>query len=415
VSTIGTGTFGRVILVRHQTSRKYLALKVMYISDIIKLKQVDHVRNEKCVLDQVGRTCPFIVRLYWTHHTMQHLYMMLEYVPGGDFFTLLKNRNRFDTRQSVFYASEIVAALEYLHTRQIVYRDLKPENLLLDVEGHLKLTDFGFAKKLYTDKTYTLCGTPEYLAPELLFYRGHNMTCDWWSLGIIIYEFLYGSPPFYDDDRNKVYEKIIAGKIEWPRHFDSASKDIIKKLLVQDPTRRLGSGNCGLVPSSSKFKEAAISVSQRSSKQSSPRSSIAIGDLDTDRPLTMAEQQQSDQPEPDQSLNVTISLTRKPPLPSISHSSSNVALKTLAEAVAVTTANARKADKTNAGCEEVKRHRWFISIGDWSDVYAKKIKPPFVPEILHAGDTRNFDRLDLVDLSKAPCVSEKESNLFLNF
>jgi protein kinase X len=125
--------------------------------------------------------------------------MLLEYVPGGDFFTLLKIKNRFETKQAVFYTAEIVAALEFLHSKQIVYRDLKPENIMLDAEGHLKLTDFGFAKRLINDKTYTLCGTPEYLAPELLFYRGHNTTCDWWSLGVLIYEFLCGSPPFYDE------------------------------------------------------------------------------------------------------------------------------------------------------------------------------------------------------------------------
>ena len=139
-----------------------------------------------------------------------------------------------------------------MHKRFIVYRDLKPENILLDSEGHLKLADFGFAKKVAT-KTYTLCGTPEYLAPEVILSRGHDTCCDWWTLGVIIYEFLSGCPPFYDDNQYRVYEKILSAKIEWPRYFDSTAKDLIKKLLVTDPTKRLGSGNLGIVPRSIYF------------------------------------------------------------------------------------------------------------------------------------------------------------------
>ncbi|XP_022644810.1 cAMP-dependent protein kinase catalytic subunit PRKX-like isoform X3 [Varroa destructor] len=163
IKTIGTGTFGRVCLCRADDN--YYALKIMRIDDVIRLKQVDHVRNEKAILQQIEH--PFIIKLLWTHHSQQALYMLLEFVAGGELFTYLRNAGKFSNSAAVFYASEIVLALEYLHSKNIVYRDLKPENLLLDKSGHLKVTDFGFAKQL-SDRTWTLCGTPEYLAPEII-------------------------------------------------------------------------------------------------------------------------------------------------------------------------------------------------------------------------------------------------------
>lgn len=237
VKTVGTGTFGRVILCRHKYSDNYYAMKALAIADVIRLKQVEHVRNEKNILSQVSH--PFIISMHWTHHDRTFLYMLFEYVCGGELFTYLRNAGRFNSTTSNFYAAEIVSALEYLHYRSIVYRDLKPENLLLDRDGHLKITDFGFAK-LLTDRTWTLCGTPEYLAPEIIQSKGHNKAVDWWALGILIYEMLSGYPPFFDENPFGIYEKILAGRIEWPKHMDPVAKDLIKKLLVQDRTRRLG-------------------------------------------------------------------------------------------------------------------------------------------------------------------------------
>ncbi|XP_021942066.1 protein kinase DC2 [Zootermopsis nevadensis] len=233
----GTGTFGRVCLCREKSTKKYGAMKILAISDVIRLKQVEHVKNEKNILQEIRH--PFIVNLRWHYRDSTYLYMLFDYVCGGELFSYLRNAGRFGTSTANFYTAEIVLALEYLHAQSVVYRDLKPENLLLDRDGHLKITDFGFAKKL-TDRTWTLCGTPEYLAPEIIQSKGHNKAVDWWALGVLIYEMLAGYPPFFDDNPFGIYEKILAGKIEWPRHLDPVAKDLIKKLLVQDRTKRLG-------------------------------------------------------------------------------------------------------------------------------------------------------------------------------
>ncbi|KAK4290253.1 hypothetical protein Pmani_036833 [Petrolisthes manimaculis] len=212
-------------------------MKILAISDIIRLKQIEHVKNEKNILRQVVH--PFIIEMHWHYRDDRFLYMLFEYVCGGELFAYLRNAGKFPLTSAVFYAAEIVSALEYLHSLSIVYRDLKPENLLLDKNGHLKITDFGFAKKL-TDRTWTLCGTPEYLAPEIIQSKGHNKAVDWWALGILIYEMLAGYPPFFDDNPFGIYEKILGGRVEWPRHLDATAKDLIKKLLTQDRTKRLG-------------------------------------------------------------------------------------------------------------------------------------------------------------------------------
>ncbi|XP_058458368.1 cAMP-dependent protein kinase catalytic subunit PRKX [Malaya genurostris] len=237
LKTIGTGTFGRVCLCRDRHTDKYWAMKILAMADVIRLKQIEHVKNEKNILQEIDH--PFIVNMRWHNKDDCCLYMLFEYVSGGELFSYLRNAGRFDNTTANFYACEIVLALEYLHTLSVVYRDLKPENLLLDRDGHLKITDFGFAKKL-KDRTWTLCGTPEYLAPEIIQSKGHNKAVDWWALGILIHEMLVGYPPFYDDNPFGIYEKILSGKIEWSRHIEPVAKDLIKKLLVQDRTKRLG-------------------------------------------------------------------------------------------------------------------------------------------------------------------------------
>jgi len=141
--------------------------------------------------------------------------MSFEYVQGGEIFRLLRKEGQFPNDVALFYTTEILLALEYLHERDIAYRDLKPENLLIASDGHLKITDFGFAKKI-TDRSFTLCGTPEYLAPELIMSTGHNKGVDWWALGVLIFEMLAGYPPFYDTNTYEIYKKISIGYFDFP-------------------------------------------------------------------------------------------------------------------------------------------------------------------------------------------------------
>ncbi|KAK2467058.1 hypothetical protein APHAL10511_001316 [Amanita phalloides] len=241
--TLGTGTFGKVLLVRHRAAagdndaQNHFALKVLKKTDIIRLRQVEHVNAERSILHCISH--PFVVDLFATFQDSINVYMLMSYVPGGELFTHLRRAQRFTPDVTRFYLAIIVLALRYLHSHNVIYRDLKPENLLLDSRGYLKLTDFGFAK-VVDDRTWTLCGTPEYLAPEIIQSDGHGKAADWWACGILCYEMLVGYPPFFDESPYGIYEKILVGEIHWPRTMDRLSKDLIRSFLNPDRTQRLG-------------------------------------------------------------------------------------------------------------------------------------------------------------------------------
>merc|ERR1712137_1220246 len=218
LTTLGTGTFGRVFLASREG--KYYALKMLQKSVIVRLKQVQHTINEKQVLLK-SIECPFIVKLEYSAQDQKNVYFVMEYALGGELFTHLRSAGRFSGATTRFFAAEIVLTLEFLHKKNIIYRDLKPENILLDRKGHIKITDFGFAKEI-EDKTFTLCGTPEYLAPEVIKGKGYGTEVDWWALGVLI------------------FEKILLGRLVFPTHFDASSRDLIKRLLSPDRTKRLG-------------------------------------------------------------------------------------------------------------------------------------------------------------------------------
>lgn len=238
-ATVGTGTFGRVRVVKIKgcKDRTPLALKIMKKSEVIRLKQVEHIKAETGILAQIEH--PFIVNLLATFQDDSRLFLLLEFINGGELFSHLRKEGRLPDQDARFYAGEIVLAFAYLHGKNIIYRDLKPENLLIDCDGHIKITDFGFAK-VVEDRTWTLCGTPEYLAPEIIQSKGHGRAVDWWALGILIFEMLAGYPPFYDENPFGIYQKVLAGRIDFPKHFDVKAKDLIKRLLTHDRAKRFG-------------------------------------------------------------------------------------------------------------------------------------------------------------------------------
>ncbi|KAG0706332.1 cyclic AMP-dependent protein kinase catalytic subunit [Suillus ampliporus] len=238
---LGTGTFGRVLLVRLKTatpgSQNIFAMKVLRKTEIVRLRQVEHVNAERYILSRVRH--PFVVDLFATFQDSLNIYMLMSYVPGGELFTHLRRAGRFTPDVTRFYLANIILALQYLHSFNIIYRDLKPENLLLDSRGYLRLTDFGFAK-IVDDRTWTLCGTPEYLAPEIIQSDGHGKAADWWACGVLCYEMLVGYPPFFDETAYGIYEKILRGNIHWPRTMDRLSKELIRAFLHPDRSKRLG-------------------------------------------------------------------------------------------------------------------------------------------------------------------------------
>ena len=236
-ATLGTGSFGRVRLVRHIVDTGFYALKILKKSEVVYLKQVDHVKTEKKILEET--THPFIVNLIGAFQDPYNLYLLLEYIIGGEFFSHLRKAGRFPNDTSRYYAAQITLVFEHLHGLQILYRDLKPENLLLDSSGNCKVTDFGFAKKVEY-RTWTLCGTPEYLAPEIILEKGHGKAVDYWALGVLFYEMLNGHSPFEAEDHLATYQKVLDGTVTYPPAMNPDAVDLISKLLQKDISRRFG-------------------------------------------------------------------------------------------------------------------------------------------------------------------------------
>ncbi|KAL1919468.1 uncharacterized protein VTP21DRAFT_2161 [Calcarisporiella thermophila] len=246
IEILGTGTFGKVYLaqLKGDPSGNYYAMKVLSKAEAVRLKQIEHINSEQVILNQLQ--FPFIVNLYCAFQDEYSLSMLLEFMIGGELFTYLRRAGRFSNEVARFYAAELVLVLEYLHEKSIIYRDLKPENLLLDEKGHIKVTDFGFAKRI-DGRTWTLCGTPEYLAPEIIQSKGHGKEVDWWALGVLIFEMLAGHPPFFDENPFENYAKILAGHINFPDYFDPLARDLITRILELDHTKRLGRGGAAEV------------------------------------------------------------------------------------------------------------------------------------------------------------------------
>jgi len=237
IGILGKGAFGTVTLVIDKKTEKSYALKAIRKCQVVELGQQSHIVNEKRVMGLLKSR--FLVNLRTTYKDKWRVYFLLDVCLGGELFTILRKMRSFDEPTARFFAGCVIEAFDYMHSMNVIYRDLKPENLVLDGNGYLKVTDFGFAK-VVENKSFTLCGTPDYLAPEIVTGQGHGKGVDWWTLGVLIYEMIASFPPFFDDEPMMTYRKIISCKFKFPKYLSPASKDIISRLLQVRPTKRLG-------------------------------------------------------------------------------------------------------------------------------------------------------------------------------
>lgn len=244
LKVLGKGSFGKVMMVRKKDSNKIYAMKTLRKAALIKRNQLLHTKTERNILQNIKH--PFLTSLAYAFQTPEKLYLVMDFCGGGELFYWLKKDRRFSQNRARLFAAEILLALEALHKHNIIYRDLKPENILLDLEGHIRLTDFGLSKEAVTGAgavggTKTFCGTPEYLAPEILENKGHGKGVDWWSLGTLIYEMLTGLPPFYDQNMQRMYDKILNAPLRFPAYMTPEAKSLLTALLQRKVEDRLGS------------------------------------------------------------------------------------------------------------------------------------------------------------------------------
>lgn len=243
LSVLGRGHFGKVILAQYRNTGEYFAIKALKKGDIIARDEVESLLSEKRIFE-VANTMrhPFLVNLFACFQTEAHVCFVMEYAAGGDLMMHI-HADVFTEPRAVFYAACVVLGLQYLHESKIIYRDLKLDNLLLDTEGYVKIADFGLCKEGmgYGDRTGTFCGTPEFLAPEVLTETSYTRAVDWWGLGVLIFEMLVGESPFPGDDEEEVFDSIVNDEVRYPRFLSLEAIAIMRRLLRKNPDRRLGS------------------------------------------------------------------------------------------------------------------------------------------------------------------------------
>jgi len=240
---IGTGSFGRVLLVRFSLNKKLYAMKILSKNQIKLKNQEEHTKTERNLMVKVN--CPFVVNIKFAFQDESKLYIVSDFMQGGDMFYHLHSKKRkFNEEAAKFYLIELILGLEFLHKNNIIYRDLKPENILIDLDGHIKISDFGLSKILYkpNDKTYTLCGTPQYISPEILEKKGYDKTVDWWSLGCFFYEMLTGRLPILIPKGSQINPTLYHEPIKFPETMNPMAIDLISQLLKVNPKKRLGYG-----------------------------------------------------------------------------------------------------------------------------------------------------------------------------
>jgi len=251
IKVIGRGSFGKVFLVKKKDDGKYYAMKSLRKDVIIDYDQIESTKLEQDILLKADH--PFLVGMQYVFQTDQKIFFVMRFIRGGELFMHLRNVTRFDESRARFYTAQVAIAIGHLHAQSIIYRDLKPENILMDEDGYICLTDFGLAKIINEENkmAFSFCGTPEYLAPEILNETGHAFPVDWWALGILTYEMIVGFPPFYTgaNTNNKMYELIKKKDVFFPdpkKHqitMSDESKDFIRMLLKKNPAERLGATN----------------------------------------------------------------------------------------------------------------------------------------------------------------------------
>ncbi|KAG7387252.1 hypothetical protein PHYPSEUDO_014538 [Phytophthora pseudosyringae] len=239
---IGQGAFGKVIQVRHQPTDEVLAMKIVSNKYIVQHNSVSYLQAERDIMTKIKH--PFLISLRYAFQTKSNVYLVMPFVAGGELFHHLHKQGLLLESSAKFYAAEMVLALEHLHSKGIIHRDLKPENVLLGADGHIRLTDFGLAKEMADEdgSTSTMCGTNEYMPPEMIRRKAYNQAVDWWALGALIYEMVTGYPPFRHKNRKKLHHKILNEKLPLPRWLGNDTHSILKQLLERNVDKRLGSG-----------------------------------------------------------------------------------------------------------------------------------------------------------------------------
>uniref|UniRef100_A0A8C6UA14 Protein kinase C n=1 Tax=Neogobius melanostomus TaxID=47308 RepID=A0A8C6UA14_9GOBI len=238
---LGKGSFGKVFLAELKSSGQFFAVKALKKDVVLMDDDVECTMVERRILSLAWEN-PFLTQLYCTFQTKENLFFVMEYLNGGDLMFHIQSCHKFDLYRATFYGAEIICGLQFLHSKGIIYRDLKLDNVLLDSEGHIKIADFGMCKESMQEdsRTATFCGTPDYIAPEILLGQKYNSSVDWWSFGVLLYEMLIGQSPFHGRDEEELFQSIRTDNPVYPRWLTKDSKDILIKLFVREPEERLG-------------------------------------------------------------------------------------------------------------------------------------------------------------------------------